>query len=322
MTENTLIVLKDESVAKFEFNFEELKKWALEKVEKYQNLMITEDQVIDIKKEMADINKYAKEIDAKRKEFEKQYKARIDPVLAQILEIKGIFDSAYNGLKTQVDSFEAAEREKRRIAVQDLIDETIRTEGLQEYANRFAMQEKWLNKSTSKKSIKDDIQIIANDIKALIEAQEQARKQQEEKIELVKTLYKAKVEAYGFDIGKEAFFLSQCQYTTGPAITTMIENSFEAEKKFRIRQEEIKKEQEAKAAAEAEAKAKEEADEITPNESEIKGLTKQNKVDEITPKQEKILGGRVRFTFKESNLGQIKDLMSQIKALCETWENE
>lgn len=320
--ENTLIVLKDETVAKFEFNFEELKKWALEKVEKYQNLMVTEDQVINIKKEMADINKYAKEIDAKRKEFEKQYKARIDPVLAQILEIKGIFDSAYNGLKTQVDNFEAAEREKRRIAVQDLIDETIRTEGLQEYANRFAIQEKWLNKTTSKKSIKDDIQTIANDIKGLIEAQEQARKQQEEKIELVKTLYKTKVEAYGFDINKEAYFLSQCQYTTGLGLTTLIENSFEAEKKFRIRQEEIKKEQEAKAAAEAEAKAKEEADEITPNESEIKGLTKQNKVDEITPKQEKILGGRVRFTFKESNLGQIKNLMNQIKALCETWENE
>ena len=205
MTGNTLIVLKDESVAKFEFNFEELKKWALVKVEKYQNLMITEDQVIDIKKEMADINKYAKEIDAKRKEFEKQYKARIDPVLAQILEIKGIFDSAYNGLKTQVDSFEAAEREKRRIAVQDLIDETIRTDGLQEYANRFAMQEKWLNKSTSKKSIKDDIQTIANDIKGLIEAQEQARKQHEEKLELVKTIYKAKVDAYGFEIGKESY---------------------------------------------------------------------------------------------------------------------
>lgn len=320
--ENTLIVLKDETVAKFEFNFEELKKWALEKVEKYQNLMVTEDQVINIKKEMADINKYAKEIDAKRKEFEKKYKARIDPVLAQILEIKGIFDSAYNGLKTQVDNFEAAEREKRRIAVQDLIDETIRTEGLQEYANRFAIQEKWLNKTTSKKSIKDDIQTIANDIKGLIEAQEQARKQQEEKIELVKTLYKTKVEAYGFDINKEAYFLSQCQYTTGLGLTTLIENSFEAEKKFRIRQEEIKKEQEAKAAAEAEAKAKEEAAEISPKESEIKDLRQENAVDEITPKQEKILGGRVRFTFKESNLEQIRNLMNQIKALCETWENE
>lgn len=320
--ENTLIVLKDETVAKFEFNFEELKKWALEKVEKYQNLMVTEDQVINIKKEMADINKYAKEIDAKRKEFEKQYKARIDPVLAQILEIKGIFDSAYNGLKTQVDNFEAAEREKRRIAVQDLIDETICTEGLQEYANRFAIQEKWLNKTTSKKSIKDDIQTIANDIKGLIEAQEQARKQQEEKIELVKTLYKTKVEAYGFDINKEAYFLSQCQYTTGLGLTTLIENSFEAEKKFRIRQEEIKKEQEAKAAAEAEAKAKEEAAEISPKESEIKDLRQENAVDEITPKQEKILGGRVRFTFKESNLEQIRNLMNQIKALCETWENE
>lgn len=88
MTENTLIVLKDESVAKFEFNFEELKKWALEKVEKYKNLMVTEDQVIDIKKEMADINKYAKEIDAKRKEFEKQYKARMTLFLLRFWKSK------------------------------------------------------------------------------------------------------------------------------------------------------------------------------------------------------------------------------------------
>lgn len=50
MTENTLIVLKDESVAKFEFNFEELKQWATEKVEKYQNLVITDEQVPEIKK--------------------------------------------------------------------------------------------------------------------------------------------------------------------------------------------------------------------------------------------------------------------------------
>lgn len=310
--ENTLIILRDKTVAKFEFNFEELKQWALEKVEKYQNLMITESQVTDIKKEMADINKYAKEIDTKRKEFEKQYKSRIDPVLAQILEIKGIFDSAYNGLKTQVDSFEAAEREKRRQAVQEQIDEVIRTEGLQEYASRFAIQDKWLNKSTTQKSIKEDIQTLANDIKALIEAQEQARKQYEEKIELVKTIYKAKVDAYGFDIGKEAYFLSQCQYTTGPAIITMIENSFEAENKFRIRQEEIKKQQEAK--------EKEEVSKPETMEAPTTLAEKEQPNPEL--KEEKILAGRVRFTFKESNLEQIRSLMNQIKALCETWENE
>lgn len=50
MTENTLIVLEDKSVANIQFNFEELKAWALAKVEKYQNLTITEEQVIDIKK--------------------------------------------------------------------------------------------------------------------------------------------------------------------------------------------------------------------------------------------------------------------------------
>lgn len=312
--ENSLIVLKDESVAKFEFNFEELKKWAIEKVEKYQNLMITEDQVVDIKKEMAEINKYAKEIDAKRKEFEKQYKARIDPVLAQILEVKGIFDSAYNGLKTQVDSFEAAEREKRKQAIQEQIDEVIRTEGLQEYASRFAIQDKWLNKSTSQKSIKEDIYTIVNDIHALIQSQEQARKQKEERIEMVRQFYKMKVESYGFDIEKESYFISQCDRCEGTAITVMINSAFEAELKFRTRQEEIKKEHESK--------AKKEDDGITQNGNEIKGLSQENKVDEITPEKEKILAGRVRFTFKQSNLEKIRYHMSQIKALCETWENE
>ena len=87
MTGNTLIVLKDESVAKFEFNFEELKKWALEQVEKYQNLMITEDQVIDIQKEMADINKYAKEI-------EKKYSRYIDGNTLPRFSLKHIISSS------------------------------------------------------------------------------------------------------------------------------------------------------------------------------------------------------------------------------------
>ena len=182
------------------------------------------------------------------------------------------------------------------------------------------MQEKWLNKSTSKKSIKDDIQTIANDIKGLIEAQEQARKQHEEKLELVKTIYKAKVDAYGFEIGKESYYLSQCKYVSGTDLAGMIEKAFADEKNFRIRQEEIKKEQEAKAAAEAEAKAKEEAAKPAPMEAPAPLVEKEQPKPE--PKKEEILGGRVRFTFKESNLEQIRNLMNQIKALCETWENE
>lgn len=325
MTENTLIVLEDKSVANIQFNFEELKSWALAKVEKYQNLTITEEQVIDIKKEMADINKYSKEIDAKRKEFEKQYKARIDPVLAQILEIKGIFDSAYNGLKTQVDNFETIEREKRRIAIKEQIEEIIRVEGLQQYAKRFEIQEKWLNKTTSQKSIKADLDNIVADIKSWIETQEKAIKMREERIQMVSEFYKAKVESYGFDLGKESYFIAKCDQCEGTAITVMINSAFEAELKYREarkRQEEEDAIKEAQKQAEAEAKAKKEADEITPKENEIKDLNKENKVDEITPNQEKILTGSVRFTFKESNFEKIKGLMGQIKQLCETWENE
>lgn len=100
----------------------------------------------------------------------------------------------------------------------------------------------------------------------------------------------------------------------------MIENSFEAEKKFRIRQEEIKKEQEAKVAAEAEAKAKEEAAKPAP--MEVPALLVEKEQPKPEPKQEEIFCGRVRFTFKQSNSEKIRNLMSQIKALCETWENE
>ena len=116
-----------------------------------------------------------------------------------------------------------------------------------------------------------------------------------------------KVESYGFDIEKESYFISQCDRCEGTAITVMINSAFEAELKFRARQEEIKKEQEEKAIAEAETKAKEESNPEQKKEPEPK---------------EKILAGRVRFTFKQSNLEKIRYHMSQIKALCETWENE
>jgi hypothetical protein len=326
MTENTLIVLEDKSVANIQFNFEELKAWALAKVEKYQNLTITEEQVIDIKKEMADINKYSKEIDAKRKEFEKQYKARIDPVLAQILEIKGIFDSAYNGLKTQVDNFETIEREKRRIAIKEQIEEIIQVEGLQQYAKRFEIQEKWLNKTTSQKSIKADLDNIVAEIKSWIETQEKAMKMREERIQMVSEFYKAKVESYGFDLGKESYFIAKCDQCEGTAITVMINSAFEAELKYREarkRQEEdaIK---EAQKQAEAEAKAKEKAEAPATIQNPAPLVKKEEPKAEVAPepKQEKILAGSVRFTFKESNFEKIKGLMGQIKQLCETWENE
>lgn len=296
--DNTLIVLKDETVAKFEFNFEELKKFATEKVEKYQNLIITEEEVTEIKKEMAEINKYSKEIDTKRKEFEKQYKARIDPVLAQILEIKGIFDNAYSGLKTQVDKFEIAEREKKRRYIMQQIEEIVNKENLQDYYARFAIQEKWLNKTTSLKSIKIDLDDIVADIHATIEAQEQARKQKEERIEFIRQFYKMKVESYGFDINKESFFISQCDNCSANEIMSQIEKAFETEKTAKIKK-----------------------DEITPEANQTKDLEPKKEPDEIIPQNEKIIAGSVKFTFKERHKEKIKFHMCQIKLLCETWEN-
>ena len=142
------------------FDAEALKAWALSLTEKYMGLVVTEEAVADAKKDMAELNKAKKSIDDARKEAVRRVSEPIRAFEAQIKEVCAIFDTAYQGLSRQVKAFEDAQREAKRKDVAGLIIEANMNAFGEPAFLDIPMQDKWLNKTTSLKSIREDIAAI------------------------------------------------------------------------------------------------------------------------------------------------------------------
>lgn len=159
------------------FDLNELMGWAKGITSKYADLVVREEDVIGIKKDMADLNKAKAKIDTARKEAVKQVSAPIREFEEQVKEVIGIFSETYNGLKGQVQAHEERQREAKRQEVNFLIDALKDEHGVQDMGIDF--NPTWLNKSKTMKAVKVEIEaLILASLKAEREAAalEQARK--------------------------------------------------------------------------------------------------------------------------------------------------
>lgn len=182
---NDLIVIEDKTVFQMDADFSKAEEWARGLCAKYQGLVISENDVVSIKKEMAELNKYAKDIDESRKAIEKKYKELIAPYVDKIKSVKQIFDDTYKALGDQVKAFEAAELDKRRAELNGLIDKVISENGMEDYRADFAIREKWLKKSTSEKSIVSDLGEIVERVKERIAGEAERQRMKQERIEAI-----------------------------------------------------------------------------------------------------------------------------------------
>ena len=142
------------------FNFEQLKTWATSLTERYANMVVTEEAIADVKRDMADINRAKKIVDDSRKEAVRRVSEPIRIFEGQIKEVCAIFDTAYSKLGEQVKTFEDAQREAKRKDVEGLIIEA----NMNAFGNPaqldIPIQEKWLNKTCSWKAIREDLAVI------------------------------------------------------------------------------------------------------------------------------------------------------------------
>lgn len=154
-------LLKVESNAPvLSFNFEGLKAWATELTDRYKGLVVTEEGLADVKRDMAEINRHKNALEEARKETVRRVSEPIRAFETQVKEVCAIFDATYAALGGQVKAFEDAEREKKRKDVEGLIIEA----NLNAFDNTgfldIPIQEKWLNKTTTWKAIREDIAAI------------------------------------------------------------------------------------------------------------------------------------------------------------------
>lgn len=189
------------------FDLEGLTAWATAMTEKYSGLVVEEGQVKDIKKDMAELNAAKIRVDNARKETVKVLTAPINEFEAQIKKVCGIFDNTYRALGEQVKAFEEKERDAKREVVKGIIKEELAAQAPKVRLFPIPVQEKWLNKTTSLKSIRESIQgIIAQRIET--EAlQRQAEQARQERTAAIEQAVKAANAEYGVCLAVARFMI-------------------------------------------------------------------------------------------------------------------
>ena len=187
------------------FDYAGLVAWAQGMTSKYQGLVITEDQVSEIRECMSDLNKAKISVDNSRKETVKRLKAPLNEFEGQIKQVMSIFDETYKFLGDQVQHFVEQERENKRTVVQTIIAEELekRKDDVQVFA--IPIQDKWLLKSTTLKSIREAVQGIIDQRLESLRLQRQAEQARAERASAIEQAVKAAIAEYQLELSVAQF---------------------------------------------------------------------------------------------------------------------
>ena len=140
------------------FNYEELRGELSTALADYQNRVYTEDMIADAKNDAAKLNKLKKAISDERIARKKEWLEPFETFEAQAKEICEMIDTASSGIKEQLDTFEQKRVEEKRNYIRELYAEIgAEYDSLDFITLDKIFNEKWLNKTTTDKTIATEI---------------------------------------------------------------------------------------------------------------------------------------------------------------------
>lgn len=137
-----------------EFNFEELKKEITERASAYVNLVYTDDQIADAKKDRSNLNKFVKALSDERIKVKKECLKAYEDFEVKIKELDAIVYQAIKNIDSQVKGYEEKKKSEKLEEIKKYWQEKKKP-----FAIEFEriMDAKWLNASVSMKSIQTAI---------------------------------------------------------------------------------------------------------------------------------------------------------------------
>lgn len=127
------------------FNYDELKSELAERLEFYNNLVVTEDGIKEAKADRAKLNKLRAAIDARRKDIKKEYLKPYNDFESKIKELTLLIDKPIGAIDMQLATYEDRRKEEKRKAVEDLYHETISEANKDIISFERILDPKWLN---------------------------------------------------------------------------------------------------------------------------------------------------------------------------------
>lgn len=141
------------------FNYEELKNELSEKVKVYETAVYSEENIAIAKQDRANLKKLSKAINDEKIRVKNKILEPYHPIEQQFLELISIADKAANNIDTQVKNFEEKEKTNKKMEIKKYFDEKV---GHFKEVILFdkIFETRWLNKTTSMKSVQTDIDHI------------------------------------------------------------------------------------------------------------------------------------------------------------------
>ncbi len=149
-------------------NYEPLKAWALEQTAVYKSMIVDEAAIPEAKADVASLRKLAKAASDYRIKIKKEHEAKIATVINQLTELSSILTDAAARIDGQIKAFDESRKQEKREACEQVYREEIGDLGdLIPFGKLF--NQSWLNKSTSLKTVRDDIQTTVYNAREALE---------------------------------------------------------------------------------------------------------------------------------------------------------
>ena len=143
------------------WNADEIAKEVAEKVGYYKNLVYTEDQVAEAKKDRAKLRKFVTALKDKDREIKDRCLAPYEEFHNQMQKIISLVEEPAELIDKQVKEYEEGQKRQKLAAINDLFEK----KGFQPWVTlERIMNPKWLNKTYSIKQIDADLTTIQHKI--------------------------------------------------------------------------------------------------------------------------------------------------------------
>ncbi len=148
-----------------EFNYEEVEQELNNLLKKYEGLTFTEKEAKECRNTLTELRKVKNSIEKYRKDTKKQLTEPIKAFEEKCKKLNEKVSEVMDPLKEQADAFDEKQKEEKRIKVTEIKERVI--EDLQladEVAELLLIEDRFLNKSTTLKSIEEDLHEQANQL--------------------------------------------------------------------------------------------------------------------------------------------------------------
>ena len=139
------------------FNFDEIMAELDTQLERYRNLIITEDGIKDAKADLAKLRKLKDAFDTKRKDVKKEYLAPFEEFESKVKRVIAKINEPVEEINSQLNRYEEERKAEKKDVIYELYHEIVPSEvkGILLFDRIF--DARWLNKGVSMEEIEQSI---------------------------------------------------------------------------------------------------------------------------------------------------------------------